>query len=71
MFQLVLSMQYELDLTPEHLFNLYFNDGRSWESSAEISKQIWTGFAKRLSQDVAEKLQSQFTHDLDKLSRLT
>lgn len=64
-------MQYELNLTPEHLFNLYFNDGRSWESSAEISKQIWIGFAKRLSQDVAEKLQSQFTHDLDKLSRLT
>lgn len=49
---------YNLNLTPEHLFNLYFNDGRSWESSAEISKQIWTGFAKRLSQDVAEKLQS-------------
>jgi len=64
-------MQYELNLTPEHLFNLYFNDGRSWESSAEISKQIWTGFAKRLSQDVAEKLQSQFMPDLDKLSRLT
>ena len=64
-------MQYELNLTPEHLFNLYFNDGRSWESSAEISKQIWTGFAKRLSQDVAEKLQSQLSPDLDKLSRLT
>jgi len=64
-------MQYNLNLTPEHLFNLYFNDGRSWESSAEISKQLWTGFAKRLSQDVAEKLQSQFMPDLDKLSRLT
>ena len=64
-------MQYELNLTPEHLFNLYFNDGRSWESSAEISKQIWTGFAKRLSQDVAENLQSQLSPDLDKLSRLT